>query len=154
MSLIKALLESEDALINNIASSSVINKLNNIQEEMDIFPKDIQYTAESVNVFVMPQNGKDLYVIECDNLLKLMKSQNLDPSEALRDIQHVISSNDEVVNFNDVALLVKDENIEVLQELCDANKPSHGARVNNIVEYTDMLKEVKSLGINILVNRH
>lgn len=154
MSLIKALLESEDALVNNIASNSVLNRLSSIQEEMDILPQEIKYTTETVPVFVIPQKGNDLYVVECDNLMKLMKSQKLDATEALKDLQHVISSNDEVVNFNDVALLVKDEDIEQIQELCNKNNPSYGARVNNIVEYTDMLKEVRSLGVNILVDRH
>lgn len=150
--MIKALLESENAVLDNVTVSSVIKELSEIQERGINLYEDIKYTAEAVPVFAINHKGEIKYVIECDNLFKLMKSQEQDPEEAMKDLQCIINKDNPEVQFNDIALLVKDEDIELLQELCK-DKQKAGSRINNIVEYTDFLLKVQSLGVKLLVDR-
>lgn len=154
MSILKSLLESEIAISNNVRLSSAINELAAIQEKCDYLPDKIKYTPEAVPVFLVPNGDRKLYVIECDNLFKLMDSQNKDEIEALKDIQSVLSSGEEEVHFDDIALLVKDEDIDQIQELCKKDKSKIGARTEQIIKYTNILKNIMAEGVNIFVDRN
>lgn len=153
MSIIKSLLESESAVQDNQKISSVISELTQIQESSEILPEDIVYTAESVPVFGMTQKGKKMYVIECDNLFKLMESQKQDEVASLLGIKSVLATDDPEVKFDDMAVLVKDENIEQIQELCKSDKTKEGARIESIAKYTNTLKNIMAEGVHLLVDR-
>lgn len=153
MSIIKALLESENAIKDNIEISKVVNELSVIQESAEILSEKIVYTAEAVPVFATLHGENKLYVIECDNLFKLMDSQNCDEIEALKGIKSVLALDDPEVQFDDMALLVKDENIEQIEELCKKDKSKIGVRTEQVMNYTNMLKNVLSEGVKLLVDK-
>lgn len=153
MSILKSLLESEIAVRDNTKINSAINELAAIQEKGDYLPQKIKYTAESAPVFKQSQNGKTLFIIECDNLCKLMDSMNWGELDALNAVKSVLTSDDPDVKFDDMALLVKDENIEQIEEICNADKSKAGARTEQIMSYSKFLKNVISEGVNILVDR-
>lgn len=153
MSLIKSLLESENAILDNNKISSVLNELSSIQEKNNFLNKKIMYTAESVPVFKIIQNNNPLLVVEYENLYKLMQSQSIDSITALDNIKSILSSDDNDVNFDDMALLVKDEDIERIEELCKSDNKKIGARSESIVSYNNLLKEIISEGVTILVNK-
>lgn len=153
MSMIKALLESESAVKDNVQINSAISELAAIQESSEIFNEEIVYTAESVPVFAMPLNGQKVYVVECDNLNKLMDSQNFDEIEALSAIKSVVAQDDPNVKFDQIALLIKDEDICKLEEACKKDKSKIGAKTEKVVEYTNLLKKIQSEGFTIVVDR-
>jgi len=151
--MIRALLESELSIVHNEKVNSTINELANIQEESNILPQNIIYTAESVPVFLIPHKGKNVYVLEVDNLFKLMESQNQDEILTFKDIKSILCSDDKEVEFDDMALLVKDD-IEHIEEFCMSDKSKSGARCEQVMKYTQVLKNVMAEGVNLLVDRN
>jgi hypothetical protein len=154
MSIIKSLLESETAIIDNNMVTSVIEELADIQEQGSFLPKDVvQYTTESAPVFKTIQGSKELYVVECDNMFKLMKDQDTDEIQAFKNLKSVLSSDDKEVKFDDMALLVKDEDIEQIQEAYMSDKSKYNLYCEQIMTYNTFLKNVKSLGVNLLIDK-
>lgn len=153
MSIIKALLESEAAVKDNISVTSAINELANIQESCEYLPDKIMYTAESVPVFKVQQGRKDMYVIECDYLCKLMECQECDVCDALSSVKSVLASSDPEVKFDSMAILVKPEDIEQIEETCYSDPSKIGARTEQVMGYSKFLKSILSEGVNLLVDR-
>lgn len=153
MSMIKALLESESAVKDNVTVKSALNELAAIQESSEVLDEQIVYTAEAVPVFAVPLNGKTVYVVECDNLEKLMDSQDCDSIEALNCIKTVVANGDPDVKFDQIGLLIKDEDFLALEESCKSDKSKIGAKTEKIVEYTNFLKGIQSEGFTLLVDR-
>lgn len=153
MSIIRTLLESENALRYNIDVDNVMNKLAAIQESSELLDDKIIYTAESVPVFSINQNGKNTYVVECDNLFKLMDSQDQDAISAMDDLKSVLTINDPDINFGDISLLIKDEDIDGIEKSCKGDRSKIGSRIEHIMNYTSLLKDIQNEGYVILVDR-
>lgn len=151
MSLLKQIAESSSAVLNNYDANYAVNKLAKLQESFDVLKHPIQYTAAAVPVFIGEASTGTVFLVENENLTKLMKSQNIDEAAALRQIYDVIKEEQEISNMTQLAVVVKEENIEEVYATITESAAKIDARAEAVTKYSDRLEKIMAEGAQIII---
>lgn len=135
-------------LYDEFDKDEVLNELEEIEELED----DIVYTPEMVVVVGEETSYGTRYLVEYDNLYKLMESYNLDVKEALEKVcEH------NLISLSDTYLVIESQEVleESLSELADsiheAKCPTKKAkRCKSLKNSKNFLKSVYNKGIKVV----
>jgi len=151
--LVKSLNEANSDIMSEYDLQYSINELASILRKAPSLDKKIRYTAETVPVFVMRKDGADVYIIENDNLQKLMKSQHINVGIALNQIKESLQEElDASIEFGDLVVTFTKEDIEALQNECLDDPTKIDIKCEAISLYNDFLNQILSEGAKIFLN--
>lgn len=155
--------------LNEAASSNImsefdcqyaINELTGILRKAPSLEKKLIYTAEAVPVFITyKEDGSKMFVIEQENLVKLMESQHVDVANALRHIKESLEENiDDTIELSntdlkDFSILFTKEDIESLATTCCEDPSKIEVRTEAVSSYTSFMNKILAEGAKIIFKR-
>lgn len=149
--LLTELNEAQKDILSEFDMQYAINDLAFLLEGAESLEHKLVYTAEAVPVFIMNKPDKTTYLIEQENLNKLMTSQHIDVPTALRHITE--SLEDELVttiNTSDLAVVFAKEDMDQLQSIFKEDVNKIDARCELVSEYTSFLNKIISEGARVI----
>lgn len=159
----KTLSENNEDIMSEFDLQYSINELDGILESSQSIEHKIRYSAESVPVFYMKnEEGVLEFVVEQENLMKLMKSQHISATTALKQIKEFtceemkdkIISNDET-ELNLAVVFNREDmgNFErIFKESTSAGKLD--TRISMVEEHSNLLEEIKATGTRLYHKRN
>lgn len=113
--------------------------------DVDELEDDVEYTEEMVNVIAFGRDYGNMYIVEYDNLLKLMESKECNEIEAMRAVAECNG-----LEMSSMALLIESQT-EILEKMEEMGaKGGNMLRKNVSSNATKKLKDLKKQGLNIV----
>jgi len=151
-SIIDILNEASDCEACSNEELELDGELEDEYDDVEELEDDIEYTEEMVNVILQESNSQTKYLIEYDNLCKLMESKRMDIKEAMISVcEH------NQISFSHAYLVLESD--ETFAEALNEAKASI-KYANNPIDKTknkkkvgkvyDTFKDIKNKGIKVL----
>lgn len=106
----------------------------------------LEYTAEAVSVFGIPNGDEKAIVVEYDNLAKFMEFNNID------NVVEALDSLKEYYNLDDIGIVVEsyDSAVVVMEEAKKLNqKAAEKSGLAKVKSSTDLLRDLKTKGVKV-----
>lgn len=120
-------------------------------EDLEELDEEICYTAEMVNVICQETAYGSRYLVEYDNLFKLMESHNIDEVEALNMVcEH------NLIKLADTYLVI--ESVDSVKEMVNEAKTGKGAlgkakSSKKLANCSKAIKNLKNKGIKLVTKK-
>lgn len=139
--------KTEEMNTDNVTDADMMKFLSDELTYLDSIEDDIEYTEEMVNVIMQESSYFGVrYLVELDNLTKLMESTGMDAKEAL---DAVCEHNN--INAGDTYLLIESAEsiLEAVKKLSKGDLKSK-AEINSTVK---TIQDLKDKGIKVLTKK-
>ena len=157
MTLLTALQEQSNAVVDNYNANYTINKLANLQELFAPVPALLEYTAEMVPVVKFNLESGNVYCIEMEDFARLKRAQHIDESTALNQIYEAVKyenadedPEDEIKSVKELAIVLEKEDPEALEKKVKEDPNKVDAKCEAVEAYTEMLNRILEAGAQIL----
>jgi hypothetical protein len=132
-----------------------INELASILGKSESLEHPIVYTAEAVPVFIYKkEDGSSMFIVEQENLDKLMNSQDIDVSTALNQLKSSLddqlTTTIDSVELKDLYVIFTKEDIDQLQDLCSCDPNRIDSRCEAVTSYTKFVNKIISEGAHVI----
>lgn len=143
--LTKKINESEENVLSEFDMQYSINELSHILDRADSLDSKIVYTVEAVPVFIHKEKGDAVYLVEQENLVKLMESQDIDTSTAISQLNDYISNE---ISDHDISLgiIFNKEDTKDFDRILKENISMIDTNCNIVSSRIDFLKDIKDTG--------
>lgn len=156
----KTLNEANNNVMSQYDLQYSINELASILRKAPVIDRKIVHTAESVPVFIMGKDdGSKAFIIEQEELVKLMDSQHIEVGDALRHIKESLEENlDDAIEFNsfdfniaNFAVVFTKEDIDALSCACMEDPCKIDARCEAVTSHTGFMNKILAEGAQIIL---
>lgn len=135
-----------------------INELASILRNAQSIENKIIYTAEAVPVFIYENGDSTKYIIEQENLIKLMDSQHIDAGTAVKHIKESLEEHlDDAIEFNNVgfdlgdfSVLFNKEDIDALSATCYNDPVKSKVRTEAVSKYNNFIESIIDEGAKVI----
>lgn len=153
----KSLKEASSNVMSEFDLQYSINELSSILRKVPSLEKKITYTAEAVPVFIADKDdGSKMFVIEQENLVRLMGDQHISVSDALRHIKEALEDNLDdaiemcAIDMSQFAVLFTQEDIDQLATVCEEDPSRIQTRTEAVAAHTGFLNQIIGEGAKVI----
>lgn len=139
--------ETEVNEIEDFEGDEILNELEDLEELDD----EICYNAEMVNVICQETSYGSRYLVEYDNLFKLMETYNIDEVQALKMVcEH------NLISIADTYLVI--ESVDSVKEMineakCAKSGLGKAKKSKKLAECSKAIKNLKNKGIKLVTKK-
>ena len=137
---------NEEVNVDNVADADIMKFLSDELTYLDSMEDEIEYTEEMVNVIMQESTYGSRYIVEFDNLSKLMESTGMDAKEALSS---VCEHND--ISLGDTYILI--ESVESILETVKKLSKGDLKSKADLKDTVKTIQDLKDKGIKILTKQ-
>lgn len=152
----KSLNEASSNVMSEFDLQYSINELASFLHKTPSLDKKLVYTAEAVPVFITDKGDSKMFVIEQENLVKLMEHQHIDAATALRHIKESLEENldDSIemcaMDMSQFSVLFRQEDIDQLAAVCEEDPSRIQTRTEAVAAHTGFLNQIIAEGAKVI----
>ncbi len=147
LSILREACSTEEFNTDNIFDADILDYMS---KELNFLPEleeDLLYTEEMVNVLLQETSFGNRYLVEIENLVKLMESSNIDIKTAL---EKVCEHNE--INIGDTYVVIESAET-ILESLKQFSRESSLKSKSDIKDTVKTIQDLKDKGIKLLTRK-
>lgn len=131
---------------DNIYEDEIETTFEDMWSDLPELNQPLEYTAEAVTVFGIPNGAEKAIVVEYESLAKFMEFNNID------NVVEALDSLKEYYNLDDIGVVVEsyDSAVVVMEEAKKLNqKAAEKSGLAKVKSSTDLLRDLKDQGVKV-----